>query len=76
MANYILQTCDICGCYLIPRIRYQYGFAWTEYYCETCGQKLDNKQLIYTTTAGDLDGVRKVPKSFKSRLITEDNKHE
>ena len=72
MENYILQTCDICGCYLIPRIRYQYGVAWTEYYCETCGQKSNNKQLIYTTTTGDLNWPDNKHKKFKSRLIEED----
>jgi hypothetical protein len=77
MENYVIRTCQTCGSYLIPHIRYQYGVAWTEYYCETCGQKLNNKQLIYTTTTGDLDEVkRKVPKSFKSRLITKDVEHE
>ena len=72
MDNYSIQTRQTCGSYLIPRIRYQYGFAWTEYYCETCRQKLNNVQLIYTTTSTDFEKSKKeIPCSFKSRLITE-----
>lgn len=76
MENYILQTCDICGCYLIPRIRYQYGVAWTEYYCERCGQPKPAPQLIYSTTIDDYDLPKKQPKSFKSRLIKADGEYE
>lgn len=79
MENYLIQTCSICGSYLIPRIRYQYGVAWTEHYCERCGRRKPAPQLIYSTTTDDYDiavADNKTQKKFKSRLIKKDEEYE
>lgn len=78
-----MQTCSRCGSYLIPRIRYQYGIAWTEYYCEICGRQNSVPQIIYSTTTDDYDlanymvsNMTKNQKIFKSRLIKGNEEHE
>ena len=83
MENYSIQTCSRCGSYLIPQIRYQYGTAWTEYYCVTCGKQNSVPQLIYSTTVDHYDwtdymasNTTKKQKKFKSRLIKGNEEHE
>lgn len=70
MNSYSIQTCSKCGSYLIPQIRYQYGIAWTEYYCTLCEQKQPIQQIIYSTTTDFYPTEKK--HSCKSRLIKDD----
>ena len=53
-----MKKCPECGRYMNPCIKYQYGMAWTEYYCNWCMQKPIFQQIICTTTT-NYDEVEK-----------------